>query len=87
MERLEKEMIEKLKDLKERIMKGTTSAADIDVVNEAIACIKELATLSSAATETPSYEDFIGMPNGINVTVENMTINIYEGKTDNPPHL
>lgn len=78
-------MIEKLKGLKERIMKGTTSAADIDVVNEAIACIKELAALPS--NEIPSNEDFIGIPDGINVTVENMTINIYEGKMDNPPHL
>lgn len=84
-------MIEKLKGLKERIMKGTTSAADIDVVNEAIACIKKIVArnvLLSQDVEIPSQEDFsIGIPDGINVTIENVTINIYEGKTDNPPHL
>lgn len=78
-------MINALKNLKEKIMRGTTTEIDVDVVNEAIAYIKQLEALAERATEIPSQEDFCMEPNSVNVTIQSAVINIYPREIDNPP--
>lgn len=71
-------MIEKLKELKERIAKGKVSDADIDTVNGAIDYINWMEEKSEATPAVPTQEDFCMEPlNGIHVNIQSATIHIY----------
>lgn len=70
-------MIEELKKLKEKIMRGATTETDVDTVNKTIAYIKKLEEKASGIVAIPSQEDFCMEPNSVNVSIQSATINIY----------
>lgn len=70
-------MINELKNLKGKIMRGTTTESDVDIINEAITYIKQLEAVAEKTIQIPSQEDFCMEPNSVNVSIQSATINIY----------
>lgn len=70
-------MINALKNLKEKIMRGATTETDVDIINDAIAYIKQLEAVAEKNVQIPSQEDFCMEPNSVNVSIQSATINIY----------
>lgn len=78
-------MINSLKNLKDKIMRGATTETDVDIINEAIAYIKQLEAVAEKNIQIPSQEDFCIEPGTVNVSINSAVINIYRRESDNPP--
>lgn len=68
-------MIEKLEWLKERIVNGTTTNKDIDIINDAIKCIQEKDKIQNILSESLIESEEGMMPMATNIEIG--VVNIY----------
>lgn len=71
-------MIDKLKELKEKIIRGTTSETDVDTINEIITFMYAMEERAANIQEVPAQDDFCMEPfGGVNINIKNATVHIH----------
>ena len=68
-------MIDKLERLKEKIINGTTTNKDIDIINDVIKCIQKKEEIQNVLTESLIETEEAMMPTATNIEIG--VVNIY----------